>query len=80
MIVKTQHDLQPSVLEAHSVIVEDRNGTPIMVAIQIDANTIMCSKAGDPDFNQFLKTMGVDKTFVVRPEKPKPIENVVWTP
>lgn len=80
MRVKTQYDLQPSVLEAHSVIVEDKNGVPIMVAVQIDANTIMCAKAGDPDFNQFLKTMGIDKTFVVRTEKPKPIENVVWTP
>lgn len=80
MIVKTQHDLQPTVLEAHSVIIEDRNGMPIMAAVQIDANTIMCSKAGDADFHQFLKTLGIDKTIVVRTEKPKPIENVVWTP
>lgn len=80
MTVKVQHNLQPTVLSAHSVIIEDSAGTPIFVASCLDAKTIICAKADEPDFHALLKTLGINKTVIVRQEKVKPIEQVVWTP
>lgn len=80
MTVKVQHQLQPVVLSAHSVIVEDSEGNPIIVAVSLDDKTILCSKAGEPDFQAMLTALGIDKTVLVIEEQVKPIEQVVWTP
>lgn len=78
MQVKVQHQLQPAVLPAHSVIVEDSEGNPIFVAVCLDEKTIICAKADEPDFHALLRSLGIDKTVIVRQEKIKPIEQVVW--
>ena len=79
MRVKLQHNLQPHEQEAHSVILEDRLGNPIFVAVQLDDHITFAS-VGDPDFHALLKALGVDKTVVVNDLRPKPIENMLWTP
>jgi hypothetical protein len=80
MNVKVQHQLQPTVLPAHSVIVEDSEGNPIFVAVCLDPKTIICARADEPDFHALLRNLGIDKTVIVKQEKVKPIEQVVWTP
>jgi molybdopterin-biosynthesis enzyme MoeA-like protein len=79
MLVKTQHALQPAQTPAHSVVIEDRMGNPIFVAIEVD-EAIVYSTPGEPDFHSLLRACGVTKTVTVTNFKPKPIENVVWTP
>lgn len=79
MRVKTQHGLQPHDLAAHSVIVEDRLGNPIFVAIEVD-EAIVYSMPGEKDFHSLLRALGVTKTVTMTEFKPKPIENIVWTP
>jgi len=79
MLVKTQHHLQPVEQKAHSIIVEDDMGNPIFVAIQVD-EAIVYSTPGEKDFHNVLRALGVDKTVVVTDFKPKPIQNLVWTP
>jgi Trk K+ transport system NAD-binding subunit len=80
MQIKAQHMLQPRVFDADSVVIEDNFGNPILVAVNLDKQTVICAKAGDPDFQELLKTLGINKTVLVRETKPKPIEQVVWTP
>lgn len=79
MLVKTQHSLQPVEQKAHSVVVEDDLGNPIFVAIQVD-EAIVHATAGDKEFHSLLRALGITKTVVVSEFKPKPIQNVVWTP
>lgn len=79
MRVKLQNKLQPIVHEADSVIVEDGLGNPVYVALQHDDH-ILCAHVGEPDFHALLKALGVNKTVTVTELKPKPIENVIWTP
>ena len=79
MRVKIQKSLQPIEHEAHSVIIEDRAGNPIFVALQLD-DQIIYAEAGEPDFYAMLKALGVDKTVVVNELQPKPIQNMLWTP
>lgn len=75
MRVKLQHNLQPSEHKAHGVVIEDDNGVPILVAMQFDTY-ILCSKAGDEDFQAVLKALGVDKNIIVDTVTPKPIQQV----
>ena len=77
MLVKTQHNLQPTEQKAHSVIVEDRLGNPIFVAIQVD-EAIVYSTPGEKDFHSLLRALGVNKTVVVSDFAPKPMQNIVW--
>lgn len=79
MRVKLTHNLQPHEQDAHSVIIEDAMGNPIFVAMQV-GDAIMYADAGEKDFHAFLKALGVDKTVVVDDIKPKPLQNVIWTP
>lgn len=79
MLVKTHHGLQPKETPAHSVVIEDRLGNPIFVAIEVD-EAIVYSTPGEKDFHSLLRAVGVNKTVNVTEFKPKPIENIVWTP
>ncbi len=79
MRVNTQHNLQPTEQKAHSVVVEDDLGNPIFVALQVD-EAIVYSTPGEKDFHPMLRALGISKTVVVTDFKPKPIENIVWTP
>lgn len=79
MRVKLQHNLQPHEQRAHSVVIEDELGNPIFVALQLD-ESIVYADAREPDFHNMLKAAGVDKTVAVTEFKPKPAQNLLWTP
>jgi hypothetical protein len=80
MQVKVQHNLQPTILPAHSVIVEDSEGNPLFVAVALDAKTTVCAQAHEPDFPALLRSLGIHKTTLVYQEKVKPIEKIVRAP
>jgi hypothetical protein len=60
MIIKSKKNLVETVTPAHSLVVEDDNGDPIMVAVSLDVG-IMCATIGDPQFEQTLRYAGVEK-------------------
>ena len=76
MRVKTQHYLQPQITDAHSVIVEDCLGNIIYVAIEVDSGQIVTAQAGEPNFANVLRALGVDKATTVYDIKPKSIEEM----
>lgn len=76
MRVKTQHFLQPTILDAHSVVVENAAGQIIFVAMEGDGGSIICAQAGDPDFAGIVKALGIDKTTLVYNVKLKSAEDM----
>lgn len=79
MLVKTQHNLQPTILPAHSVIIEDDVGNPLFVAVALDEKTVVCAQAHEPDFHALLRSLGMHKTTLVRQEQPVPVQKIVRT-
>jgi hypothetical protein len=77
--VKLQHNLQPHEQKAHSIVIEDDAGNPIFVALQLD-ESIVYADAREPDFHAMLRAAGVDKTVAVTEVRPKPMQNLLWTP
>jgi hypothetical protein len=73
MRVNTQHYLQPTSQNAHSVTVEDRLGNVIYAAIEFDNGQIITAQIGDPDFPEILKALGVEKVGAKIDITPKPI-------
>jgi hypothetical protein len=50
----------PQLIEdAQSVVVYDEHGNPIFVSQQIDKNTCLLEKAGQPDFERLLRDLGI---------------------
>lgn len=76
MRVKTQHFLQPHVIDAHSVVIENSAGQIIFVAMEGDGGTVITAQAGDPDFAGLVKALGIDKTTLVYNMKPKSAEEM----
>jgi hypothetical protein len=76
MRVKSQYYLQPTVADAHSVIVEDRFGNILFVAVEADAGNIVTAQAGDENFSAMLKALGIDKITIVHDIKSKPIDAI----
>lgn len=60
MLIKSQKNLVPSEIGAHSVVIEDDMRNPIFVAIHL-ADGIAYSAVGDNDFKDVLKLAGVEK-------------------
>jgi hypothetical protein len=79
MRIKGQCKLQPFDHDAHCIIIEDNNGNPIFVALQLD-EAIASASIGDKDFYPLLRALGVEKTVTLTEFVPKPIQNIVWTP
>lgn len=79
MRIKALGDLQPHDFPAQSIVIEDDKGNPIIVAIQL-TESIIYSTVGDKDFQNMLTAMGVNKTVRVTDFKPKPLEDIIWTP
>jgi hypothetical protein len=71
MRIKSQHFLQPTVQEAHSVVLEDNSGNVIFVAVEGDGGNIVTSTAGDPGFAELLKALGIDNATIVHRVTPK---------
>ena len=76
MRVKSQHFLQPTVTDAHSVILEDNAGNILFVAVEGDDHSIITATAGDADFAGILKALGINKTTIVHDLKVKSAEEV----
>lgn len=79
MRVTLQNNLQPHEQRAHSVVIEDDLGNPIFVALQLN-ESIVYADAREPDFHAMLRAAGVDKTVTVTEIRPKPVQNLLWTP
>lgn len=79
MKIKSQYNLQPHEIPAHSVVIEDDAGNPIIVVVQLN-EAVVFSAAGDKDFHEMLKNLGITKTVKVTHLKPKPVEDLIWTP
>ena len=79
MRVKLQNNLQPHEQAAHSVVVEDDLGNPIYVAVQHEDH-IICAHAGEADFHNLLRVLGITKTVIVNDIAAKPIEKMLWKP
>lgn len=75
MLVKSQYHLQPSVYEAHSVIIEDSEGHIIYIAVQA-GDEIVTAQAGDSNFEELLQAFGVHKTTIVHSITPKPLSEM----
>lgn len=60
----------PQMIEnVQSVVVYDEHDNPIFVSQQIDKDTCLLEKAGQPDFERLLKDLGIglsSKYVVVR--------------
>lgn len=60
----------PRIIEdAQSVVIYDEHGNAMYIAQQIDKNTCVCEKAGQPGFEKLLKELGIGlstKYVVVR--------------
>jgi len=76
MRVKSQHFLQPTVTDAHSVVLEDNAGNIIFVAVEGDDHSIITATAGDPDFAGIVKALGINKTTIVHDVKLKSVEEM----
>ena len=61
MRVKSVRSLKPTDVPAHSVVIEDDMGNPIIAAVEV-ADGIMYSDIGSPDFENVLEMCGVDKS------------------
>lgn len=59
MLVKTQHNLIPAEMQAHTVVIEDNLKNPIFVATHV-AEGIIYSAVADADFATVLKLAGVE--------------------
>ena len=73
MRVKSQHFLQPTVTDAHSVVLEDNAGNIIFVAVEGDDHSIVTATAGDKNFAGLVKALGIDKTTIVHDVKVKSV-------
>lgn len=71
MRVKTQHFLQPTVNDAHSVILEDNAGNILFVAVEGDDGSVITATAGDANFAGILRALGITKTTIVHTITPK---------
>ena len=76
MRVKSQHFLQPTVTDAHSVVLEDNAGNIIFVAVESGDHSIVTATAGDKDFAGLVKALGIDKTTIVHTLKVKSVEEM----
>jgi hypothetical protein len=76
MRIKSQYNLQPTVTDAHSVILEDDFGNIIFVAVSVPGNAIVTATAGDSNFKPLLSALGIDKVTIVHDINPKPIDAI----
>ena len=79
MRVKTQFNLQPMDMPAHSVVIEDDMGNPIIVATQL-TESIVFSTVNDSDFHDTLRSLGINKTVKITDFTPKPLQDIIWMP
>ena len=66
---------EPTRAPASRVVVYDANENPVALVVEYGGQLIH-SKAGDSDFNQVLRNLGIDKTVVCLTDSMTPIEDI----
>jgi hypothetical protein len=69
---------QPTVSEVTRLLVEDIEGNPILIALEYAPGMILAAHAGDAEFNNLLKNLGIDKVVVCTDVKEKPADQVLF--
>lgn len=64
------------VIEATRLVVEDHLGNPIVVALEYAPGQIVASHAGDKDFNNLLRNLGINKVVVCTDIQQKPLSEI----
>lgn len=67
-------DPNPIVQDAACVVVEGEEGQPLFVACRGDRGAVYLAHANDPDFNQMLRALGIDRLVFVE-QIPNPLQN-----
>lgn len=67
MKLKIHKNLREAIeIEATRVLVEDKLGNPIAVALEFAEGAIFAATADNPNFKQILERMGITKVVVVK--------------
>ena len=70
---------QPQTLQVTRVVVLDEFDNPIAVAIEADKGVIIAetlSKENELQFNQILRSLGIDKTVIAHEPQTKPLSEI----
>lgn len=75
--IEATRNLQPlPIVQASRVVIYAQDGvTPLVVAVEWRPGDFFVSKAGDPDFVQTLKNLGIDRSVVVDMLHPAPLDS-----
>lgn len=66
------------VLEVSRIVIEDKLGNPVLIAMDYGDGLIVQSRPGDPDFNNMLQSVGITKIVDCTDIKQKPLNQVVF--
>lgn len=70
---------QPQVLEVTRVVIKDKFGNPIAIALEPDDGVIIAdiaSKGNEIQFNQLLRSLGIQKTVLVHEPTQQPLREI----
>ena len=56
--------LKPQVINCTRVLITTDDGRPLAISSEWAPGAVITSHAGEPNFSQLLKTLGVDRTVV----------------
>lgn len=65
-VYKHLGDKEPIEQPAALVVVEDSSGNPVAVATELGTHMVAAATAGDKDFNQMLRGLGLNKVVVTK--------------
>lgn len=76
MRVETQRNLSDvRIIEASRVLVADRFGNPLMVAVETSPDIIYVKHVREKGFKEMLQILGIDRTVIVADLEPKLVSN-----
>lgn len=80
--IEATHNLQPlPIIRASRVVIYAQDGvTPLVVAVEWRPGEFFVSKAGDADFVQTLKNLGIDRSVVVDTLQPATLDSYHFHP
>lgn len=58
------NDPQPVVVEASTIVIETSAGDPVAIAMEVSGDLRVFVTAEDPEFNRYLKALGIDRTVI----------------
>lgn len=63
-------------LDATRVVINDKYGNPLAVAIEIEDGSIFAATADDPRWNQILQQIGIKRVVVVDTMRAAPLDQI----